>query len=84
MNEKIVIGNAVIYRGDCLSILPLLDTVNAVVTDPPYGIAYQSGYATEKLWASGKGFQETRLRRLGMRRYGFAVASVLHAGLRLP
>ena len=24
-----------------------------------------------------KGFQETRLRRLGMRRYGFAVASVL-------
>ena len=32
MNEKIVIGNAVIYRGDCLSILPLLDTVNAVVT----------------------------------------------------
>lgn len=54
MNEKIVIGNAVIYRGDCLSILPLLDTVNAVVTDPPYGIAYQSGYATEKLWASGK------------------------------
>ena len=54
MNEKIVIGNAVIYRGDCLSILPLLDTVNAVVTDPPYGIAYQSGYTTEKLWASGK------------------------------
>lgn len=29
-----------IYRGDCLDILPTLGKVDAVVTDPPYGIDY--------------------------------------------
>jgi site-specific DNA-methyltransferase (adenine-specific) len=35
---KEVIGNATLYLGDCLDILPTLDKVDAVVTDPPYGI----------------------------------------------
>ena len=30
------IGDAVIYQGDCREILPLLYSVAAVVTDPPY------------------------------------------------
>lgn len=38
--EKIVIGSATLYRGDCFDMLPTLDTVDAVVTDPPYGIGY--------------------------------------------
>jgi DNA modification methylase len=33
-----VIGNATLYLGDCLDILPSLGGVDAVVTDPPYGI----------------------------------------------
>ena len=32
------IGDATLYLGDCLEILPTLDKVDAVVTDPPYGI----------------------------------------------
>jgi len=36
--EKVSIGNATLYRGDCLEILPTLGKVDAVVTDPPYGI----------------------------------------------
>ena len=32
------IGNATLYLGDCLEILPTLHKVDAVVTDPPYGI----------------------------------------------
>ena len=32
------IGDAVLYLGDCLEILPTLGKVDAVVTDPPYGI----------------------------------------------
>jgi site-specific DNA-methyltransferase (adenine-specific) len=31
------IGNATLYLGDCRDILPILDPVDAVVTDPPYG-----------------------------------------------
>lgn len=33
------IGNAELYLGDCLEILPTLPKVDAVITDPPYGIA---------------------------------------------
>ena len=32
------IGNATLYLGDCAEILPTLSKVDAVVTDPPYGI----------------------------------------------
>jgi site-specific DNA-methyltransferase (adenine-specific)/modification methylase len=35
---KIEIGNATLYLGDCMEILPTLDKVDAVITDPPYGI----------------------------------------------
>lgn len=31
-----VIGNATLYLGDCLEILPALEKVDAVITDPPY------------------------------------------------
>ena len=37
------IGNATLYLGDCLAILPALPPVDAVVTDPPYGISYRHG-----------------------------------------
>jgi DNA modification methylase len=32
------IGNATLYLGDCREVLPTLGQVDAVVTDPPYGI----------------------------------------------
>jgi site-specific DNA-methyltransferase (adenine-specific)/modification methylase len=35
---KVEIGNATLYLGDCMEILPTLDKVDAVITDPPYGI----------------------------------------------
>jgi site-specific DNA-methyltransferase (adenine-specific) len=34
------IGDATLYLGDCLEILPKLGPVDAVVTDPPYGIGF--------------------------------------------
>jgi site-specific DNA-methyltransferase (adenine-specific) len=41
--RKEVIGDATLYFGDCLEVLPTLPKAAAVViTDPPYGIAYQS------------------------------------------
>ena len=41
---KIEIGNATLYLGDCMDILPTLPKVDAVITDPPYGINFQSNY----------------------------------------
>lgn len=38
MIEPVAIGNATLYCGDCMEILPTLGKVDAVVTDPPYGI----------------------------------------------
>lgn len=42
--RKEVIGNATLYLGDCLEILPTLPKVDAVITDPPYGMAFQSNH----------------------------------------
>ncbi len=42
MTTPVTIGNATLYLGDCLEILPTLTLgkVDAVVTDPPYGVGY--------------------------------------------
>lgn len=37
------IGSATLYLGDCRDILPTLPKVDAVVTDPPYGIGEAAG-----------------------------------------
>lgn len=34
----IQIGDCTLYQGDCLEIMPTLGKVDAVVTDPPYGL----------------------------------------------
>lgn len=39
MAEKVVIGNAELWHGDCREVLPLVQA-DACVTDPPYGISY--------------------------------------------
>ena len=41
-----MIGDAVLYLGDCREILPTLGKVDAVVTDPPYGIGRDKGFGS--------------------------------------
>jgi site-specific DNA-methyltransferase (adenine-specific) len=41
--RKEIIGNATLYLGDCLEILPTLGKVDAVITDPPYLISFSTG-----------------------------------------
>ena len=40
--EPVKIGRATLYCGDCRDILPTLDKVDAVVTDPPYGMNWNT------------------------------------------
>jgi len=47
--ERVDLGDTVtLYRGDCLEVLPTLavGSVDAVITDPPYGIGYVSSRTT--------------------------------------
>jgi len=39
--EKVVIGPATLFRGDCFAVMPDLAPVEAVVTDPPYCIGFR-------------------------------------------
>lgn len=34
------IGNATLYCADCRDVFPLLEPVDSIVTDPPYGLSF--------------------------------------------
>jgi len=42
--SPVTIGDAVLYLGDCMDILPTLGKVDAVITDPPYSARCHSGH----------------------------------------
>lgn len=45
---QIVIGNATVYHGDCLEIIQSITGISSVITDPPYGMDFQSNFRSEK------------------------------------
>lgn len=45
------IGGQRLILGDCLAVIGGIEA-DSLVTDPPYGMAYKSGYATDTLWGS--------------------------------
>ena len=45
------IGDAMLYLGDARDCLDAFSECAAILTDPPFGIDYRSGYATAALWA---------------------------------
>tara|TARA_R110002110_G_C13240720_1_gene699065 strand:- start:156 stop:821 length:666 start_codon:yes stop_codon:yes gene_type:complete len=56
MTEPTTIGDCTLYQGDCLEILPTLGKVDAVVTDPPYGIDFTQRTTGEKITGDDKPF----------------------------
>ena len=48
--RKITIGDATLYEGDCALILPMLGKVDAVITDPPYGMNALDGSRTARIY----------------------------------
>ena len=73
MRPTEVIGDCELYQGDCLEIMPHLGKVDAVVTDPPYGInadkAAKSAAEYRKASASKPFSQRTKAGR-GWADYG--------------
>lgn len=68
MTEPVIIGDCVLYQGDCLEILPTLGKVGACVTDPPYefeaegaGIFRTNRHCMDAILATGlaDGFDHT-------------------------
>ena len=45
---KVQIGDCTLYQGDCLEIMPTLGKVDAVVTDPPYGMVFRSNHRKQR------------------------------------
>lgn len=65
VNDPVVIGNATLYCGDCLEILPALGKVDAVVTDPPYGIGEAAGKAKTRTSGFTSKFSRDYMRDYG-------------------
>lgn len=42
--RKEIIGDCVLYHGDCLEVMPTLDDLDTVVSDPPFGMEFVSNY----------------------------------------
>ena len=55
MPHKEVIGNAELYLGDCMEVLQTLPKVDAVITDPPFGLGEKMQGGT---WGAKEGFKE--------------------------
>jgi site-specific DNA-methyltransferase (adenine-specific) len=54
MNTRIeTIGDATLYLGDCMDILPTLSKVDAVITDPPYGESTHANAKSNRLAGHG-------------------------------
>lgn len=62
MIRKEVLGDAVLYLGDCREVLPTLGKVDAVVTDPPYGISHASNHGASWQGIQIAGDTDTSLR----------------------
>lgn len=57
IRREVIIGDCRLLLGDCLEILPTLGRFDAVVTDPPYGIAdkWKGGFNEKHGWGKAKG-----------------------------
>jgi site-specific DNA-methyltransferase (adenine-specific)/modification methylase len=58
MSEVVTIGDATLYLGDCMDILPTLGKVDAVVSDPPYGLGDKMTGGTKR-FMTGEGGMKT-------------------------
>lgn len=70
MSRVEVIGNATLYLGDCTELLPRLTGADAVISDPPYGIGWDTNL---KRFSAGS--DQSRRKRGAGRDYGRPIAN---------
>jgi DNA modification methylase len=58
--RKEIIGDCTLYLGDCMEVMPTLGKVDAVITDPPYGIGADKGKGIGKSSFNGSKPIESR------------------------
>lgn len=63
--RKEVIGDAVLYLGDCREILPNIEKADLCLTDPPYGIGRDKGFDGAQAFGGGSGAKISRTRYHG-------------------
>lgn len=73
------IGDATLYLGDCRDILPTLGPVDAVVTDPPYGINAARDRNSEKWGWRDYGNGEWDLARPDAKTMGLVLSAGKHS-----
>lgn len=69
----VIIGNATLYHGDCLEILPTLPKVDAVITDPPFssGARTDAGKSVRGAMLRGAKWSEDWFSHDNMATHGF-------------
>ena len=55
--KKVIIGDATLYLGDCMDILPMIEKVDAVITDPPYGMQRDGKPVSTSSHGGHKGYE---------------------------
>src|SRR3954453_6149768 len=71
----VTIGAATLYRGDCLEVLPTLDPVDAIVTDPPYHLLQASRGSSPRQTTGPRRSGEPEVQRSSWARSGTAARS---------
>lgn len=62
--KPVIIGDATLYLGDCMDVLPTLQRVDAVITDPPYGVGFKYESHDDRPEAYEGGYSSWLMRRI--------------------